>query len=154
MDTIDNSSWLVNYYKPISNKLNTPDVSTITPVEAVNLSTAKQRRIRQLEPIILTRVDPAISYARTIIKGRWPELEHRLLEDKDPEAILKYANLVVRGRFIEGERILASNPPTAVIYARQVLKGRFPMGERQIRQDKNSAMLYTKFLKTIGETFI
>lgn len=58
---------------------------------------------------------------------------------------LDYAVSVVKGRFPEGEQVIASHPSDACMYAIEVLKSRFKQAESVIAQDPESANLYVKY---------
>jgi len=60
-------------------------------------------RIPEFEPIILKDLHLATDYATDVIKGRWPELEAKILQSKDPLTTYLYAINVVKGPWPEGE---------------------------------------------------
>jgi len=62
-----------------------------------------------------------------------------------PEKAYNYA-FKVKGRFPEGEPIIAKSPKYAYYYARDVIKERFPKGEPAIAKDFYFACLYAKFV--------
>ena len=73
-----------------------------TPEEAYNLAKEKGERIPELEPIIATDPQWAYAYARDVIKGRWPEVETTILENK------RYKDTYIRFLFFKN--------PIAAIY--------------------------------------
>lgn len=70
------------------------------------------KKIRQdaFEQKVLQHVLPAIEYA-SYMDFRWPELEERVLAS-DSHNITRYAQRVIKGRWIEGEQALLSNFPS------------------------------------------
>ena len=98
---------------------------------------------RKIEKILQTGdAKGAYFYARDVIKGRWHEGEKLIASD--PERAYKYANYVIKGRFPEGEKVIASNSICAYYYATDVIKGRFPEGEKAIASDFLWAYHYAK----------
>jgi hypothetical protein len=75
-------------------------------------------------------LDPkwAYAYARSVIKGRWPEGEKAIASD--PKWAYYYARDVINGRFPEGEKVIASDPDWAYDYANDIIGGRWPEGEK------------------------
>ena len=76
----------------------------------------------------------AISYAKRVIKGRWPEAEPTIM--KDPSAAVNYASSVIKGRWSEAEPIIMTDSSSAYFYAALVIKGRWPEAEPTIMTDK------------------
>ena len=58
--------------------------------------------------------------------------------------VYRYAYDVIKGRFPEGETIIATDPEYAYYYACNVIKGRFPEGESTIATDSRWAYLYAR----------
>ena len=58
-----------------------------------------------------------------------------------------YAIDVIKGRFPEGESIIAENAQFSYYYARCIIKGRFPEGESIIATDAWYSNLYNKYIK-------
>ena len=63
----------------------------------------------------------------------------------DPWTAWQYAK-VVKGRFPEGEKAIASNPTTAYFYARYIIKGRWPEGEKAIASNSDDAYYYARYV--------
>ena len=80
--------------------------------------------------MIATDPQYARSYARDILKGRFPEAEPVIA--KDPRAACLYAQFSVRGRFPDGEHVISKDPHYAFTYAKYVIKGRWPEAEANI----------------------
>jgi hypothetical protein len=72
----------------------------------------------------------ALYYARTVIKGRWPEGEEAIA--KNPISSYKYATEVIFSRFPEGEAAISKAPGYAVDYAINVIGGRWPEAEETL----------------------
>lgn len=90
------------------------------------------------------RTDPreAGLYARDVIKGRWPEGEPVIA--KDPVWAGIYAAFAFKGRWPEAEATIASDPEGASTYARYVINGPWPAGEPAIAKDSWWAYLYAR----------
>jgi hypothetical protein len=76
--------------------------------------------------------DPHLAYmhAKHVIRGRWPEGEAIIATD--PYWSYCYAFDVVKGRWPEGEVTIAKSPRVAINYALDVIKGRWPEVEEVI----------------------
>ena len=59
-------------------------------------------------------------YTRFVIKGRWVEGEEII--KTDPEWAYCYAHDVIKGRWPEGEEIIKTSPEYSYYYARDVIK--------------------------------
>ena len=90
----------------------------------------------------LTNPKTAFSYAIDVIKGRFPEGEAVIASD--PEYAYKYAMYVVKGRWPAVETKFASDPYRAYLYATDIIKGRWPEGEAAIASDPFYAYYYAK----------
>lgn len=102
------------------------------------------------EKKILTNPDNALRYARTVIRGRWPEAEHIFI--KDPEKAYIYAMTVIKGRFPAGEDIILTSPKYIYSYATDVLKKRWLDGEKALLKIvKNQLDFYwlTEYLRYV-----
>ncbi len=88
--------------------------------------------------------EEAYKYARDVIKGRW--LEGEAVIASDPRYAFAYAITVIKGRFPEGEEAIAGNPRYAYHYAINVIKGRWPEGEKAIASDPELAYNYAKYV--------
>jgi len=85
----------------------------------------------------------AHAYAYYVIKGRFPEGEKVIASH--PGYAYMYADNI-KGRFPEGEKAIASETYWAYEYARHIIKGRFPEGERVIASDPNYAYMYVRHI--------
>ena len=96
---------------------------------------------RKIEKILQTG-DAAIifGYAKDVIKGRWPEGETVIASD--PRWAYKYAKYVIKGRWPEGEKAIASDPDWAYKYATEVIQGRWLEGEKAIASNPMLAYQY------------
>jgi hypothetical protein len=56
------------------------------------------------EKQILKNTTGAIKYAEVVLKGRWPELEAIILKSTAINALIGYANRIIRGRWPEAEQ--------------------------------------------------
>lgn len=108
--------------------------------EAYLTARVRNRRVPELEPVILKCPHFAARYAFHLIKGRWDRAETRIR--RNGEAAAWYAAYVIKGRFPEAERIFARDGRHALFYAREALKGPFPLGETAIARDAGSSLLY------------
>ena len=62
------------------------------------------------------------------------------------EGAYRYAQLEIRGRFPEGEHLIAQVPYWAYCYARYIIKAQFELGETAIAQDSQWAFFYSFFV--------
>jgi hypothetical protein len=88
----------------------------------------------------------AYLYASEIIKGRWIEGEHII--KTDPNYSYDYAKNIIKGRWIEGEDMIKTDPHCAYQYAFHVIKDRWPEAEDMIKTNKNLWLIYKKELIT------
>jgi lambda repressor-like predicted transcriptional regulator len=97
-----------------------------------------------LEKLLISKLNPELiyPYARHVIKGRWLEGEEIIA--KSPTYAYEYAKHVIKGRWPEGEEIIAKSPYYAYHYARHVIKGRWPEGEKAIAKDGEYAYEYAR----------
>ena len=72
----------------------------------------------------------AYHYAKDVIRGRWPEVEKAIATD--PWWAYHYAKDVIRGRWPEVEKAIATDTRWAYHYAKDVIRGRWPEGEKAI----------------------
>ena len=91
-----------------------------------------KRKVRPATRVELKDPKRAYLYAEDVIKGRWPEGEPVMA--KDPEYAYYYARDVIKGRWPEAEAAIATDPGFACCYARDT-KDRFPEGEKAIATD-------------------
>jgi hypothetical protein len=78
----------------------------------------------------------AYLHADSVIKGRWPEGESLIASDVGWSYY--YARDVIKGRFPEGEAIIATEPGWALHYIRDVIQGRWPEAEPLIMKSECS----------------
>lgn len=88
--------------------------------------------------------EAAYHYALNVIKGRWPEGEPVIA--KDLRWATSYAEFVIKGRWPEIEPRFLQDPRRAALYARDVLKKRWPKVEPLIAQDLRSAVIYAIYV--------
>ena len=62
----------------------------------------------------------AYKYAEYIIKGRWIEAEEYI--KKDPQCAYYYAKYIIKGRWIEAEEYIKKDPDYAYFYATNIIK--------------------------------
>jgi len=90
---------------------------------------------------------PVLSYryALLINKGRFPEGEEAIAKSTDYS--YKYAKEVLEGAFSEGEDAIAKDARYSYEYAYLVLgKKRFPKGEPAIAKDSRMANVYAQYI--------
>ena len=61
-----------------------------------------------------------------------------------------YAELVLDGRFIDGELMISTSARLSYWYARHIIKGQFELGEAAISTSEEDRLLYKKHLKSLG----
>jgi len=83
--------------------------SDLTPEQAYFKAAEENKRIPELEEIILRSPFYTASYAIDVLKGRWPEGEKALLENDDMDALLEYA-MTLGERWLEAEEIFKTEP--------------------------------------------
>lgn len=89
--------------------------------------------------IILRNPDLAYVFVRRIFLRRWPPGERAIAMSAAKS--VDYAKFI-ESRFIEGEKVIATDPLEAHDYAYDVIKGRFPEGEKAIATDGQLALSY------------
>lgn len=75
------------------------------PEVALNYALQQQKRIPELEPLILTDFTSAFWYAVDVMKERWPEIEPELLKKENTMLISIYIEQVIKERWPEAEPI-------------------------------------------------
>ena len=98
-------------------------------------------------PKSIQTAEDAFLYARDVIKGRFPEGEAIIATD--PRYAYCYSRDVICGRFENGESIIIIVPKYAYYYARDVVNGRWLDGELQILFSK----YVTDYARLCGMTF-
>ena len=101
-----------------------------------------KRKVRPATRVELKDPKRAYLYAEDVIKGRWPEGEPVMA--KDPEYAYYYAVNIIDGRWPEAEEAIANEPDFAYFYATDVIEGRWPEGEPAIATDPRVAERYIK----------
>lgn len=101
----------------------------------------------ELEAIIIEKGTPrnALDYARTVTKGRWKEGEPMIANSEDGDTALQYATEFFRGKgWPEGEKAIAKSAAASFTYATKVLKSRFEPGEAAIADNAEKSIEYAK----------
>jgi hypothetical protein len=96
----------------------------------------------------------AYAYAKHVIKGRWPDGEAILA--KDPYWAYCYAADVIKGRWPEAETTIVKHPIAAMNYALDVIKGRWLEAEEAIAKfvpNEEFIEVFTAGKKEYLETF-
>jgi lambda repressor-like predicted transcriptional regulator len=84
----------------------------------------------------------AFNYANSVIRGRWPEGEDLIATDSINS--YNYSASVLKGRFLKGEDAIATNPRIIYNYVQYFVKGPFPKGEDAIATDAQSSFYYAR----------
>ena len=135
------------------------------------------------EKAIATSPDYAYNYAKDILKGPFPEGEKAIATyaekaflyafdffkgkdvpdiilnkiPQDPKYAYLYAENILKERFLEGEKAIATSSHYSYYYAVNVLEGRFPEGEKEIATSTKTAYRYAEHFNLIygkeNETF-
>ena len=84
------------------------------------------------------------SYARDVIKDRWPEAEEYIV--MNPEWAYEYARYVIKERWKEAEKYIMKDPGYAYCYAGSVIEGRWKEAEKYIKKDPEWAYLYARHI--------
>lgn len=133
----------------------------MTPYDVYMKATEAQKRLPELEPIIVCNAYWACKYALNVIKGRWSEAEPAIvkcqnnaycyardvIKERWPEAeenIMQsiayaylYARDVIKGRWMEAEPVIIKEEAYLSHYAIYVIKGRWPEAEKSISMSEN-----------------
>ncbi len=72
--------------------------------------------------------------------------EAREFMASNPEYAFEYANYILKGRFVEGEKVITTDPRYAYYYAIHVLKGRFSEAEKAIATNSRYSYLYARYV--------
>jgi hypothetical protein len=97
-------------------------------------------RWQEVEPALMRTPYYINRYARSVLKGRWREAEPTLLQC--PTAAVEYASRVLRGRWSEAEKVIVVDPAAAAAYAHEILNKRWPDAEVHIGKSGRSATVY------------
>jgi hypothetical protein len=92
------------------------------PHNAFQKALILQKRLPEIEPLILQYFYYSYHYANDIIKGRWEEAETTIATNASYSYL--YAKNLLRGKFAEAEPIILQNAPYAYAYAKDALKWR------------------------------
>lgn len=120
-------------------------------VDAFEYARFKKIRLPEIEPTIA--LDPVLSvkYAQLVIGGKWEPGEDIIATSADDS--FDYAFNVLSGtRFIKGEPAIATNPQLAASYAVNIVKGKWDIGEAAIATDADASLTYAT--DAIGRRFI
>ena len=90
----------------------------------------------------LSKANALVDYANVVIKGRWQQAEAVI--QSDLRASLTYARDVIGDRWPEAEAALASDGDLAAQYAREVIKGRWEAAEATILTSPRAAATYAE----------
>lgn len=105
---------LYNYHSNPSTLNGYNDRMRLVPEEAYEYALKKQKRIPELEPIIMKDLAFAYRYAKNIIKSRWPEAESLIM--KNSAFAYGYAKYIIKGRWLEAEPYVMKNPYWGAFY--------------------------------------
>jgi hypothetical protein len=119
----------------------------MTPQEAYLKCENENRRISELESVIVNDPYYSYRYARDVIKGRWEEGEKVIISDLNSSYF--YACDVVKGKWEEAEKIIATDLESSYWYARHVLKSTFELCHPIIFNSEYRDR-YVNFLKSIN----
>jgi hypothetical protein len=100
----------------------------------------------------LTDPKAAYHYAYDVIKGRWEQGEPIIAND--PYWAYSYAIDVIEGRFEIAESIIAKNPQYACAYCVRVLRRRWKQAEPIIMTDQYYAYMYAKNVLNFGSQYV
>jgi hypothetical protein len=84
----------------------------------------------------------AYRYSKSVIKGRWPEAEKVIATS--PQFAYCYAKYVIKGRWPAAEPIIMKDANAAYLYAAHVIKDRWPEAETSIAKDRTSKLWYNE----------
>lgn len=105
----------------------------------------KDWRFKKGEPAIIKDPRIAVRYASMIIKGRFKEAESGIAAST-PENCYRYALHALKGRFRLGESMIAKDARFSCYYAENILEGRFKLGEPTIKKDRGWTKEYNHIL--------
>jgi hypothetical protein len=100
--------------------------------------------IQKPKRIALTNPNTAYHYAKNVIKGRFSQGEPIIATS--PEYAYLYACDVIKGRWEQAEPIIATDPYYALWYANDVIKGRFELAEPVIAANDCWACRYASYI--------
>ncbi|MEI7488795.1 MAG: hypothetical protein WCJ72_15585 [Chryseobacterium sp.] len=106
-----------------------------------------KRFLQGEKSILRSNKDMVMKYITDIIRGKWPEGEHKIA--KVPSMAFEYA-VLTNDRFLLGEPYIANKSLWAFRYATEILKREWPEGEDGISQGIENSYYYAKF---IGKRF-
>lgn len=86
----------------------------------------------------------SLEYAQEVVKGRWPEGEKSIASHAT--SAMSYAKDIIKGRWLLGEQAISRHPIKAVEYAKDVVGGRWPEAEGTIKSSPVAALLYARYV--------
>ena len=95
----------------------------MTPFEAYMKCKKENKRILELEDIIICDPKCSYYYANDIIKGPWEKGEDSI--SKNPQYSYWYATDIIKGPWEKGEDSISKNPQYSYWYATDIIKGPF-----------------------------
>jgi hypothetical protein len=120
--------------------------TVMLPMNAYRKALRAGKRLPHVEADVLKDPQAALRYARHIVKGRWPEAEP--LFAGSPLWAYAYAKRVLNRRWRMGERAIQTSPVICIVYITDVVQSIWSQGERAILQDPLCAAIYAaKWLK-------
>lgn len=84
--------------------------------------------------------DDALQVALSLGK-RWPDGEKEII--KSPHCIYVYA-VRIKGRWIEAEHVISTDPFISYCYSKDIIKGRWELGEKEIFKNGEYSFRYAK----------
>ena len=95
----------------------------MTAGEAYEKAVVEQKRLPELEYLVLQDAYYAFYYAKNVIKERWCKAEPIIMQDA--YLAYKYACDVIKGRWSEAEPTIMQFPLYTYRYALNIIKGRW-----------------------------
>ena len=120
-----------------ASKKNATVPRTMTPEQAMNQVRIAGRRILHLEKIISQCPEAALEYAESVIKGRWIEGEKAI--QKDGGAAYSYVWNILKRRWPEAEPAILTDPQNAVWYADYFIGQPWPELESVLRSSSDAS---------------
>ena len=97
---------------------------------------------KPLIDVVKMPVSEVWRFVKEVAKKKCEECEKRFIESALYSYL--YAKDILRGRFYEGEAVIATHPTFAARYAADVIKGRWPEAEATIALDAEQAFNYAQ----------
>lgn len=124
------------------------------PQRALLYAKRSNRRIPELEPIIMTDIYCVSQYAAFVIKGRWKEAEDYICSDQflmsnstnfqNISQVYKYTMRFIGDRWPNSEHLYHYYPEYAAFYSFNIIKERWIEMEPLILNDINACDLYLR----------